>query len=123
MTTKTHYEEMIKLMVGGNRKRSRKLIEETAAAGVNDVWKVFPLALGKATDQHNNRLPGWKDAAYQDLTTLQYELARWALEHQDDPYSYAEYLNGSEFQGLFHYLIENIPPGHVHTTMQLNHQM
>ena len=45
------------------------------------------------------------------------------MDHQDDKFSYSEYLTNPQWYDLFDYLCGGIDPGMVHTTMQLNYQM
>ena len=118
----THYERMISLY-SQNRKRAQKLIKETADAGVNEVWKVVPLAMGHAMDETGRKLQAWKNPNVKDLSALQFEVVRWILEHQEDPYSYSEAMTSPDFHGLMRYFSQTISPASVHTTMQLDYHM
>lgn len=117
----THYERFASILK--NRKRARKLIDETAEAGVNAVWKTLPLAMGHAMDQEGNTLKVWKDATVADFAALQFELTKWILDNQEDPYSYSECMTSEEFHGMMGYFSQTITPSSVHTSLQLNHQM
>lgn len=118
----THYEALHKT-VFGNQKRARRLIEKTVESGVNEVWKCLPLVMGHTMDEQGRTVQPWKGASLGDLVMVQYELTNWALEQQENPYSYSEYCTNPEWHELFQYLTNSLDPGEVHTALQLNYQL